>query len=94
MRQVKKHGVRSCIMQAVAARQRSPADPETPRRQRHLARPPLDALAGQGLPRAEWMTRASRAHGYSLKEIASAAGLHYSTVSRIIKGWEKSYCKT
>jgi REP element-mobilizing transposase RayT len=61
--------------------------PEIPRAQRHAGRPPLETLLGQ-------VTRASRAerdrafaiahieHGYTLAEIARAAGVHYSTVSK------------
>ena len=46
------------------------------------------------MERAEWMRRASRQHGYTLIEIADAAGLHYSSVGKIIKGWENSRFKT
>ena len=71
-----------------------PPDAETPRCQRHLARPALDTLVGPGVERAEWMSRASREYGYTLSEIANAAGLHYSSVSKIIKGWKNSQFKT
>jgi transposase len=33
------------------------------------------------------MTAAHDAHGYTLAEIAAVAGLHYSSVSRIIAAW-------
>ena len=32
-----------------------------------------------------WMTAAHDTHGYTLAEIAAAGGLHYASVSRIIK---------
>ena len=35
------------------------------------------------------MTEAYRQHGYTMREIAAAAGLHYSSVSKIIKQWEQ-----
>ena len=40
------------------------------------------------------MSRAYREYGYTMREIADAAGLHYSSVSKIIKGWENSTFKT
>ncbi len=82
------------FVRSVAAGQALPPDPETSRRQRHLAQPTLDNLANSGQERAEWMSRASREHGYTLSEIANAAGLHYSSVSKIIKRWENSQFKT
>ncbi len=35
--------------------------------------------------RGAWMTAAHDTHGYTLAEIAAAVGLHYASVSRIIK---------
>jgi len=32
---------------------------------------------------------AYREHGYLLTEIAACAGLHYSSISKIIKAWEE-----
>ncbi len=61
---------------------------EVPRRQRHFSRPSLDELRNQFEDRGERMARAFREHGYTLAEIAADAGLHYSTVSKIIKGWK------
>ncbi|MAE44342.1 MAG: hypothetical protein CMF63_05060 [Magnetovibrio sp.] len=37
----------------------------------------------------EWMTAAYREDGYLLTEIAAQAGLHYSSISKIIKAWEE-----
>lgn len=63
---------------------------EVPRRQRLAARPSLEAVLGErgALPRAERNRRiaeAHLAHGYTLAEIGRHCGLHYATVSRIIK---------
>ena len=35
------------------------------------------------------MTQAYRADGYTMREIAAAAGLCYASVSKIIKRWEQ-----
>ena len=63
---------------------------EVPRAQRFVGRPALsDLLAGHGgAGRDRRNRRVCRAHakfGYSQSEIARFLGLHYSTVSRIIK---------
>jgi hypothetical protein len=65
-------------------------DPEVPRAQRHLARPSLADLRRQHPERAAWMAAACREHGYTMSEIATHAGLHYSSVSKIIKAWEQA----
>lgn len=62
---------------------------EVPRLQRHLARPALSSLGQSTQKRGQWMTAAYREHGYLLTEIAACAGLHYSSVSKIIKAWEE-----
>ena len=62
---------------------------EVPRLQRHLARPALSSLGQSTQKRDQWMTTAYREHGYLLTEIAACAGLHYSSVSKIIKAWEE-----
>lgn len=64
---------------------------EVPKRQRRLHRPALkQLLAGKdskaGRNRA--MASAYLEHGYTLTEIGYQAGLHYATVSRIIKTME------
>ena len=61
---------------------------EVPLRQRRFSRPSLEALRKQFKNRTEWMARAHRKHGYTLSEIAADANLHYSTISKIIKGWK------
>jgi REP element-mobilizing transposase RayT len=60
---------------------------EVVRAQRHLGRPGLAELQSGTADRA-WMAVAHRRHGYTMSEIAAAAGLHYSTVSKIIKALE------
>ena len=63
---------------------------EVPARQRHLDRPALAELhagAAHSKDRA-WMLTAQRQHGYSQNQIAAEAGLHYATVSRLIKALE------
>ena len=63
---------------------------EVPKRSRHFARPPLAELRDGSCERAEWMARALRDHGYTLAAIAAEAGLHYSSVSKIVKRWENA----
>lgn len=67
-----------------------PVSLEVPRADRLAARPDLGTL----LPRAEQWAPARRnaaiahaclTHGYTLAEVARHAGLHYSTVSRIVQ---------
>jgi len=66
---------------------------EIPRRQRLLHRPALKMLlagADSRAARNEALARAYLEHGYTLTEIGRAAGLHYATISRIIKAMEKT----
>ncbi len=42
---------------------------------------------GAHADRGAWMTAAHDTLGYTLAEIAAVAGLHYATVSKIIKTW-------
>ncbi len=63
-------------------------DPEIPRHQRHFVRPSLAELRKQIPERADWMATACRLHGYTMSEVAAEAGLHYSSVSKVIKAWE------
>ncbi len=47
--------------------------------------------------RAEGLARAYRDQGYAMRWIADEAGLHYSSLNRIIKAWEaraNARCKT
>ncbi len=73
---------------------------EIPRKQRLIGRPTLDDLfpSGKKFPRQERNQLICKAHleyGYRLKEIAHATGLHYTSISKIIKaGEENSQFKT
>jgi REP element-mobilizing transposase RayT len=64
---------------------------EIPRRQRTAGRPSLEVLfpAGERLTKRERNPTILEAHvkyGYSLKEIAEHLGVHYTTVSKVVKG--------
>lgn len=61
---------------------------EVPRRERLTARPTLAKLLSKAAnkeTRNERIHDALRVHGYTLREVGDAVGLHYSTVSRIAK---------
>ncbi len=71
----------------------SAAAAEIPKRQRPPHRPALKTLlAGRGskAARNKALARAYLEHGYTQAEIGREAGLHYATVSRIIKAIEES----
>lgn len=53
------------------------------------ARPSLAALRDGKVDRGAWMTVAHDRHGYTLAEIGAAAGLHYSSISKIISNWRR-----
>ncbi|MDD2337472.1 MAG: transposase [Geobacteraceae bacterium] len=62
---------------------------EISRIQRHVGRPQLDELftSDAALPKAErnrLIRLAHGKHGYTLKEISQALGIHYTTVSKVI----------
>ncbi|MDX8394318.1 MAG: transposase [Mariprofundales bacterium] len=68
---------------------------EIPKRKRALRHLPLSVLAMQNKNRELWMREAYCEHGYAMQQIAKYAGLHYSTVSRMIKrGGENARNKT
>ena len=61
---------------------------EIPRRERLVARPKLEELMlgiEDKTERNERVYKAVRVYGYTLKDVADASGLHYSTVSVIVK---------
>ncbi len=77
------------------ALQEKSAAPEIPRKQRHADRPLLTRLfpATRVDDRERRNARIREAHvkhGYTLSEIGSALGLHYSTISRIVARQEAS----
>ena len=60
---------------------------------RKLVKPVKDYL-DQAASRNEGIYRAYQSGGYSMKAIADATGLHYSSVSKVIKSYENSRFKT
>jgi len=65
------------------------SDAEVPRAQRYVARRRLKELEADVADRCEWMAQAYREHGYTMREIAAHARVHYSLVSKLIKAWEQ-----
>jgi len=61
---------------------------EVPNAQRHFSRPKLKDMESKITDRGEWMSTAYREYGFTMREIADYAGVHYSLVSKIIKAWE------
>lgn len=60
---------------------------EIPRRQRYASRPPLDEIFKRS-PRERSIYQAHMDYGYTLREISDRLGLHYTTVSKIVKKME------
>lgn len=63
--------------------------PEIPRKQRHVGRPSLGELFPPGTvtqkqERNRLIRLAHGKHGYTLKEISQALGVHYTTISKVI----------
>jgi len=58
---------------------------EIPRKQRYAIRPSLSELFGKGPSDLETVMNAHTSYRYTLKEIGDYLGIHYSTVSRMIK---------
>jgi len=68
---------------------------DIPKRKKLLRRLSLSEIEGTGRERSAWMREAYREHGYTMQAIADHAGLHHSTVSRLIKeGDENAQNKT
>ncbi len=63
---------------------------EIPKHQRYLGRPALPSLfAGKDkLKRKKMMHQAHVKYGYTLKEIADYLGIHYTTVSKVLRALE------
>ncbi len=64
---------------------------ETPRGQRYASRPGLDGLfderiKGDRIKRKKKVREAVESHGYSQKEVADYIGIHYSVISKLLKG--------
>jgi len=62
---------------------------EIPKAQRYLGRPSLEKLfqdiRKRKTVRDQLIAKAVERHGYSQKELADFLGLHYSTISRLMK---------
>jgi len=63
---------------------------ETTRVQCHIAQDRLEDIRSSSTDRGEWMALAYRLHGYTMREIADYAQVHYSLVSKLIKAWEEN----
>ena len=65
-----------------------------PKAERLMGRPSLEALfagiEGDKEKRNKRIHEAIRRYGYTLSQVGEAVGLHYSTVSRIVKEVEQS----
>ena len=64
--------------------------PEVPRQQRYADRPTLEVLFGSSPPldkaaRDRLISKAHLHYGYSLLAIGKALGLHYTTISKVVK---------
>jgi len=58
---------------------------ELTRKQRYITRPSLKEIFKDKKSKAQAMYEAHQQYGYTLKDIAEYSGVHYSTVSRVIK---------
>ena len=67
---------------------------EIPSSQKRKMAKPIHDYFDQSLARNDGIYRAYQSGGYSMKAIADATNLHYSTVSKIIKTYEYSRFKT
>jgi putative transposase len=91
-------GSEAFIQEIAPQLKKNKAVTEIPKFQRKLNRPPLKNLL-KGMTesktmRNEAMAHAHVEHGYTLAEISKEVGLHYATISRLIKAFDKmSYYK-
>ncbi|MCK4309292.1 MAG: helix-turn-helix domain-containing protein [Candidatus Atribacteria bacterium] len=58
---------------------------EITRKQRYVTRPPLNEIFKDKGSKDQAMYKACLQYGYTLKDIAEYIGVHYTTVSRVIK---------
>jgi len=72
-----------------AVQKKTSAGSEVPRSQKYIMRRSLEEIKADVSERGTWMTAAYRNHGYTMREIADFAHVHYSLVSKIIKTWEE-----
>ncbi|MDT8375163.1 MAG: transposase [Mariprofundaceae bacterium] len=64
--------------------QKTASEREIPKRKRILRHLPLNEIASAEKDESIWIREAYREHGYTMQAIAEYAGLHHSTVSRLI----------
>ena len=64
------------------------ANAEVTRAQLYPVKQALCDLENDAAERGEWMSSAYREQGYTMREIADYAEVHYSLVSKLIKAWE------
>jgi len=72
-----------------AAQEKITPNNETSRVQQYISQPNLADIQNTSIERGKWMTIAYRQHGYTMREIADYAQVHYSLVSKLIKAWEE-----
>jgi len=65
------------------------AGPEVPRAEKYIVRLSLEKIKAGSSKRGDWMAAAYRDHGYTMREIADYAEVHYSLVSKVIRAWEQ-----
>ena len=58
---------------------------EITRKQRYVTRPPLKEIFKNKKSKDQAIYKAHLQYGYTLKDIAEYIGVHYTTVSRVIK---------
>jgi REP element-mobilizing transposase RayT len=63
---------------------------DIPKRKQVLRCLPLSEISAVDKRRGQWMKEAYQEHGYSMQSIADYAGVHHSTVSRLIKGEDEN----
>lgn len=63
---------------------------EVPSSQKRKIAQPINEYFDQSLSRNDGIYRAYQSGGYNMKAISDAIGLHYSTISKIIKSYENS----
>ena len=66
---------------------------EIPRIQRFAARPSLQELFSESSSDPEVVMKAYSYYHYTLKEIGNYLGMHYATVSRLVKRYKVSVSK-
>ena len=90
-------GNRNFILKMMAKLETQKEIGEIPREQRYAGRPDLEVIFTDMDNKQERNQRIKKAHfeyGYTLKQIATVLGIHYTTVSRILKNSKMLQFKT